>query len=269
MRFSTCTVRAGPTEGLDLIEAAQADSEAEAVNALKEAAGILAGLDADFLKNLPQDLKADAKFSGFQLANGPLDREVGDSAAAVLGGLGRAFESLDAKAAAAAARGLADAAAGLPPKSSERARFGRRLAAFAGPLRSGDCEELKQVARALSAAGKSIAEGAEEKPVTPPSPESKVLKFGNLQVELTRQKAFGGVVVAFVFGFLCARLTAGLQSIEPDSMQYANDSASALAQSLRVTLLAAGWSCTAMSAFSAVGLLALGLQMKGKGEDSS
>lgn len=71
--------------------------------------------------------------------------QVGDSAAAVLGGLGRAFESLDVKAAAAAARGLADAAAGLAPKSSERARFGRRLASFAGPLRSGDCEELKQV----------------------------------------------------------------------------------------------------------------------------
>ena len=71
--------------------------------------------------------------------------QVGDSAAAVLGSLGRAFESLDARAAAAAARGLADAAAALPPKSSERARFGRRLGSFAGPLRSGDCEELKQV----------------------------------------------------------------------------------------------------------------------------
>lgn len=40
------------------------------------------------------------------------------------------------------------------------------------------------------------------------------------------------------------------------------------AQSLRLTLLAAGWSCTAMSAVSAVGLLALGLQLKAKEVES-
>lgn len=73
--------------------------------------------------------------------------QVGDSAAAVLSSLGRAFEALDVKAAASAAGRLAEAASGLPPKSSQRARFGQRLAAFAGPLRSGDKEELKKVRR--------------------------------------------------------------------------------------------------------------------------
>lgn len=71
--------------------------------------------------------------------------QVGDSAAQVLGSLGRAFEALDVKAAAAAAGQLEGAARALPPGSSQRARLGQRLTAFAGPLKSGDKQELKKV----------------------------------------------------------------------------------------------------------------------------
>ncbi|GAQ91681.1 hypothetical protein KFL_008340010 [Klebsormidium nitens] len=147
-----------------------AESDTKALEAIRDGASALAALDAGFLKTLPQDLQADAKYSGFQLANGPLDREVGDAAAQVLGNLGRAFEALDVKAAAAAAGKLEGAARALPAGSSQRARLGQRLTAFAGPLRSGDKQELKKVANALSTAGQLLAAGAEQKPV-PDAPQ--------------------------------------------------------------------------------------------------
>jgi hypothetical protein len=77
--------------------------------------------------------------------------------------------------------------------------------------------------RLLSAS--SVSPAAEEQPE-----ETRMLKFGELQVELTSDKANIGAAIGVAFGILSWQLGQGVQSIPESSLQYANDNALLLAK---------------------------------------
>lgn len=125
--------------------------------------------------------------------------------------------------------------------------------------------ELQQISKVMNRVGKLLSaspvtqEASEE-----PKQETKVLKFGELQVELTADKAYIGAVVGFVFGILSWQVSQGIQSIPESSLEYANDNAVLLAKSLRGVLLAIFYSSTVLSGFTSIGLVLLAGQLKSK-----
>lgn len=119
----------------------------------------------------------------------------------------------------------------------------------------------------MNAAGKllsasSISATTEEQPKT----ETRMFKFGELQVEVTSEKANIGAAIGFVFGILSWQIAQGIQSIPESSLEYANDNALLLAKSLRGALLAVFYSSTILSVFTTIGLLLLGRQLKSEGK---
>ncbi|KAB1202517.1 hypothetical protein CJ030_MR8G022032 [Morella rubra] len=125
--------------------------------------------------------------------------------------------------------------------------------------------ELQKIAKVMITTGRllsasSVSPTAEEQPKV----ETKMLKFGELQVELTSDKANIGAVIAFGFGILSWQLAQGIESTPESALQYANENALLLAKSLRGTLLALCYSASILSGFTAVGLVLLGRQLKPK-----
>ncbi|KAL5996835.1 hypothetical protein ACLOJK_007757 [Asimina triloba] len=159
----------------------------------------------------------------------------------------------------------------LPSVISLTDTFGRRLVSagrrFEGMGQYGQ-GELQKIAKAMVKAGKLLSArpviATDEQPKT----ESRVLKFGDLQVELTPERANIGAAIGFVFGILSWQLAQGIQSIPESSLEYANDNALLLAKSLRGALLALGYSSTALSACTAVGLFLLARQLGADGEST-
>ncbi|PIN19971.1 hypothetical protein CDL12_07362 [Handroanthus impetiginosus] len=90
------------------------------------------------------------------------------------------------------------------------------------------------------------------------------MQFGELQVELTPEKAYIGAVIGFIFAILSWQVSRGIESIPESSLEYANDNALLLAKSLRGALLALFYSSTILSGFAAVGLVLLAGQLKSK-----
>ncbi|TYI47828.1 hypothetical protein E1A91_D13G201500v1 [Gossypium mustelinum] len=126
---------------------------------------------------------------------------------------------------------------------------------------------IDEIAKAVNAAGKllsasSISATTEEQPKT----ETRMFKFGELQVEVTSEKANIGAAIGFVFGILSWQIAQGIQSIPESSLEYANDNALLLAKSLRGALLAVFYSSTILSVFTTIGLLLLGRQLKSEGK---
>uniref|UniRef100_A0A2N9JBV4 Uncharacterized protein n=1 Tax=Fagus sylvatica TaxID=28930 RepID=A0A2N9JBV4_FAGSY len=124
--------------------------------------------------------------------------------------------------------------------------------------------ELQKIAKVMITTGRllsasSVSPAAEEQPE-----ETRMLKFGELQVELTSDKANIGAAIGIAFGILSWQLGQGVQSILESSLQYANDNALLLAKSLRGALLALCYSSAVLSAFTSVGLVILGRQLKSK-----
>ncbi|RZC52118.1 hypothetical protein C5167_020540 [Papaver somniferum] len=119
-----------------------------------------------------------------------------------------------------------------------------------------------QIAKAMIKAGQllsasAVTSASDEEPKT-----ERMLKFGNLQVELTATKANIGAAIAFVFGIICWQLSQGIQSTPESSLQYANNNALLLGKSLRGALLALCYSSTILSGFSTIGLILLARQLK-------
>lgn len=124
---------------------------------------------------------------------------------------------------------------------------------------------MVKIAKAMLMCGKLLAEiGGSTATDEEPKMEARMLKFGNLQVELTADKAYIGAVIGLIYALISWQLTQGIQSIPESSLQYANDNALLLAKSLRGTLLALGYASTILSVFAAVGLVFLGGQLKPK-----
>eukprot|EP00850_Spirogloea_muscicola_P003441 SM000014S00229 [mRNA] locus=s14:36094:37574:- [translate_table: standard] len=209
-------------------------------------------LDGDFLGALPADLQVDLRDAGFALSNGPVEREVGGEAASALKRLGGALESATTAAAAAAAAELAASAAALPEGSSQRAALGRRLTAAGQKfslMGSYGAGEVAALAKAFQAAGREVAAGCTEPP-PPPAPSSpRVLKFGDLQLDLTRGSALGGAAASAVISALVWQLKAGVGGGGGDPGQLTG----------ALDVLGSGLSFLAL--VTAVGLVVLGLQL--------
>ncbi|KAJ6291982.1 hypothetical protein OIU76_023971 [Salix suchowensis] len=125
--------------------------------------------------------------------------------------------------------------------------------------------ELQKIAKTMITTGKllsasSVPTATDEEP----KKETRVLKFGDLQIEITPLKANIGAVIGLVFGILSWELAQGIQSSPESSLEYANDNALLLAKSLRGTLLALCYSSTLLSACTTVGLLFLARQVKSR-----
>ncbi|KAF2947614.1 hypothetical protein DAI22_02g381900 [Oryza sativa Japonica Group] len=117
------------------------------------------------------------------------------------------------------------------------------------------------IAETMSKTGKLLS----KRPVVQSEVEAmkvkRKLKFLELEFELTAEKANIGAAVGLVFGFLSWQLARGIQNIPDGSMQYANDNALQMAKSLKVSLLVLGYTSTALSVFTSIGLLLLAQQI--------
>ncbi|KAH9728144.1 hypothetical protein KPL70_008915 [Citrus sinensis] len=122
-----------------------------------------------------------------------------------------------------------------------------------------------QIAKAMTAAGKLLSASSISTTIDEqPKKETRLLKFGELQVEVTPEKAYIGAAIGFVFGILSWELGQGIQSTPESSLQYANDNALLLAKSLRGALLAACYSSTLLSVCTVIGLFLYGRQLASK-----
>ncbi|TYJ01975.1 hypothetical protein E1A91_A13G192800v1 [Gossypium mustelinum] len=209
-------------------------------------------LPSDYFSQLPNDLRLDC---GMELGKTLLN-------------LSRAWESADTSTSYTLASKVPLLANSLT--DSAKSAFGRRLVAAGrrfqamGQYGQG---ELQKIAKAMNAAGKllsasSMSATTEEQPKT----ETRMFKFGELQVEVTSEKANIGAAIGFVFGILSWQIAQGIQSIPESSLEYANDNALLLAKSLRGALLAVFYSSTILSVFTTFGLLLLGRQLKSEGK---
>nr|CAD1830866.1 unnamed protein product [Ananas comosus var. bracteatus] len=199
-------------------------------------------LPPDFLSALPGDLRLDLNDAAFDLSNGPVLEECGKEVGELLLNLSRAWELADTRTSNSIATQL---------PSIESYLMGNRLAN--AWCRLG--EDLRPWGNMVKESCKGAITDEE------PKKESKILKFGEIEFELTPAKANIGAAVGFFFGILSWELTQGVQSIPESSLQYANDNALILAKSLRGALLVLCYSSTFLSAFASVGLLLLARQV--------
>ncbi|XP_011620355.1 uncharacterized protein LOC18426006 isoform X2 [Amborella trichopoda] len=203
-------------------------------------------LPPDYFSQLPGDLRIDLNDAAFDLSNGPVLDECGQELGEMLLNLSRAWELADAQ-----------TSCSIATLGKRFLAAGRRFETM-GQYGQG---ELQKIAKAMAKAGKALTAGPVLTTNETPTKESRMFKFGELQVALTPEKANIGAAIGFVFGIISWELSQGISSIPESSLQYANDNALLLAKSLRGALLALGYSCTALSAFSAIGLLLLARQL--------
>jgi len=248
---------------VQFVRAAQSSTKSENVaddqleitkQRLRELSESLA-LSANYLERLPSDLRVDLKDAAFALSSGALNSECGEQAGDLLMQLSKACERGDTQAFAASARQLPTLVDKLSNESSSQFVGGRFIRAGRYFTATGQYEggELEKIGKALIAAGEAFTRGkppVAEKPIS----TAREFKFGDLQVDITAQRAYVGAAFSLVFGLLSWQLTSGLQN-----QSDANDNALTLATSLRGTLLSAGYLCTALSAFTMVGLIILGI----------
>ncbi|POO02944.1 LOW protein: ammonium transporter 1-like protein [Trema orientale] len=206
-------------------------------------------LPQDYFTQLPRDLRLDLNDAAFDLSNGPVVDECGLELGETLLNLSRAWEKADTSTSHTLVSKL--------PKLEKRFQA-------MGQYGQGELQKIAEVmittGRRLSAS--SVSSVTDEQPKT----ESRMFKFGELQVEVTSDKANIGAAISLVFGILSWQIAQGIQSIPESSLQYANDNALLLAKSLRGALLAAFYASTVLSVSTSVGLVLLGRQLKSKGK---
>ncbi|KAH1229863.1 hypothetical protein GmHk_10G029489 [Glycine max] len=118
---------------------------------------------------------------------------------------------------------------------------------------------MAKIAKAVIAAGRALSASSTSAVIVEElKEETRVLKFGELQVEITPDKANIGAVIGLVFGILSWEVAQGIQNIPDSSLQYANDNALLLAKSLKGALLAIFYSSTFLSALPRWDLFYLG-----------
>ncbi|XP_016463523.1 uncharacterized protein LOC107786553 [Nicotiana tabacum] len=221
-------------------------------------------LPADYFSQLPRDLRLDLNDAAFDLSNGPIKDECGEEVGETLLNISRAWERADTSTSTALVNRLPLLVGSL--SGYQKSALGRRLLSAGrrfqsmGQYGEGEVQKIAKVmiktGRLLSASPVSGITGEE------PKQQTRTFKFGELQVELTPGKAYVGAGIAFIFGLLSWKLSQGVESIQESSLQYANDNALLLAKSLRGVLLVMSYSSTILSAFSTVGLILLGGQLK-------
>ncbi|OAY42010.1 uncharacterized protein LOC110622219 [Manihot esculenta] len=223
-------------------------------------------LPSEYLEQLPRDLRLDLNDAAFDLSNGPVIDECGQELGELLLNLARAWELADTSTSRALANKLPTLEGTLT--NNAKAAFGKRLVSAGRRFQSmGQYGqgEMQKIAQAMITTGKLLS--ASSTPTTrddEPKNETRVFKFGELQVAVTPEKANIGAVIGIAFGILSWELAQGIQSIPESSLQYANDNALLLAKSLRGALLVVFYSSAILSAFTSVGLFLLGRQLKSK-----
>ncbi|OMO96049.1 Exosome complex component CSL4 [Corchorus olitorius] len=189
-------------------------------------------LPSDYFSQLPGDLRLDLNDAAFDLSNGPVIDQCGLELGETLLNLSRAWELADTSTSHKLASKLPTLGSSLT--GSAKSAFGKRLLAAGrrfqamGQYGQG---ELQKIAKAMTAAGKllsasSVSTTTDEQPKT----ETRMFKFGELQVEVSSEKANIGAAIGFVFGILSWQIAQGIQSIPESSLEYANDNALLLAK---------------------------------------
>ncbi|KAK4385803.1 hypothetical protein Sango_2704300 [Sesamum angolense] len=212
-------------------------------------------LPADYFQQLPRDLRLDLNDAAFDLSNGAVRDECGEELGETLLNISRAWEAADTSTSANLVSKLPLLAGSFTSKS--KSALGKRLVSASRRFQS-----MGQYGQGKLLSARPVTEVDTEEP----KQETRMLKFGDLQVELTPEKAYVGAVIGFIFGILSWQISQGIRSIPESSLEYANDSALLLAKSLRGALLALFYSSTVLSAFATFGLVLLGGQLKSKGK---
>ncbi|XP_061342593.1 uncharacterized protein LOC133288789 [Gastrolobium bilobum] len=219
-------------------------------------------LPPDYFAQLPRDLRLDLNDAAFDLSNGPILDECGQELGETLLNLSRAWELADTSTSHSLAAKLPLIEANL--SGTAKSALGKRLVSAGRRFQSmgqyGQGEPQK-IAKSMIAAGRALSASSTAAIDEQPKEETRMLKFGDLQVELTPDKANIGAVIGFVFGILSWEIAQGIQNIPESSLEYANDNALQLAKSLRGALLALFYTSTILSAFTMVGLVLLGIQL--------
>ncbi|KAL6132475.1 hypothetical protein ACLB2K_064718 [Fragaria x ananassa] len=222
-------------------------------------------LPPDYFAKLPNDLRLDLNDAAFDLSNGKIIDECGQELGETLLNLSRAWEVADTSTSHSLASKIPD----LEVSLTDNAKSGNnRLITWEA---FGFCWKKVPVygtiAKTMTAAGKLLsATPTSAMTDEEPKNESRMLKFGDLQLELTSEKATIGAIISFAFGILSWQLAQGVQNIPENSLQYANDNALLLAKSLRGALLAACYSSAVLYGFTTFGLILLGRQLKSSKE---
>ncbi|KAL9341805.1 hypothetical protein Peur_065130 [Populus x canadensis] len=220
-------------------------------------------LPPDYFQQLPRDLRLDLNDAAFDLSNGPVLDECGKELGELLLNLSRAWELGDTSTSQALASNLPMLESSLT--NNAKSAFGKRLVSAGRRFQSmGQYGqgELQKIAQTMITTGKLLS--ASSIPMETDEElkkETKVFKFGELQVEITPQRANIGAVIGLVFGIVSWELAQGIQSIPESSLEYANDNALLLAKSLRGALLALCYSSAFLSACTTVALFLLARQL--------
>uniref|UniRef100_A0A803R622 LOW protein: ammonium transporter 1-like protein n=1 Tax=Cannabis sativa TaxID=3483 RepID=A0A803R622_CANSA len=225
-------------------------------------------LSQDYFSQLPRDLRLDLNDAAFDLSNGPVIDECGLELGETLLNLSRAWEKADTSTSHSLVSKLPKLEESLT--NNAKSAFGKRLVSAGRRFQSmGQYGqgELQKIAKLMITTGKCLSDSSMSTVIVEqPKNDSRMLKFGELQVELTASKANIGAAISLVFGILSWEIAQGVQNIPESSLQYANDNALMLAKSLRGTLLAVFYSSTVLSGFTSVGLVLLARQLNSKEE---
>ncbi|XP_031736210.1 uncharacterized protein LOC101217511 isoform X3 [Cucumis sativus] len=222
-------------------------------------------LSRDYFEKLPRDLRLDLNDAAFDLSNGPVVDECGQEMGEILLNLSRAWEAADTSTSHALVSKFPTLVQSLT--DNYKSGFGKRLISAGRRFQSmGQYGqgELQKIAEVMNTTGKLLSALSTPKVAEEPKIETRMFKFGELQVELTAEKANIGAAIGFVFGVISWQLSQGVQSVSESSLQYANENALLLAKSLRGALLAVSYSSAVLSAFTTVGLILLARQLKSK-----
>ncbi|CAL0321044.1 unnamed protein product [Lupinus luteus] len=223
-------------------------------------------LPSDYFAKLPRDLRLDLNDAAFDLSKGPILDECGQELGQILLNLSRAWEIADTSTSHSLVSKLPIVEANL--SGTAKSALGKRLVSAGRRFQSmgqyGQGEAQK-ISKAMIAAGKALSASSTSAEIDEqPKEETRMFKFGELQVEITPDKANIGAVIGIAFAILSWEIAQGIQNIPESSLQYANNNALLLAKSLRVALLSIFYSSTFLSAFTVVGLVLLGIQLKSK-----
>ncbi|XP_076884663.1 uncharacterized protein LOC143533923 [Bidens hawaiensis] len=221
-------------------------------------------LPSDYFSQLPRDLRLDLNDAAFDLSNGPVLEQCGQELGTILLNISRAWESADTSTSTALVNNLPSLVNSL--SSNKKSALGKRLISAGRRFQSmGQYGqgELQRISKAMISTGKLLSSTPVTEEVNEESKaETRMFKFGELQVELTREKAYIGAVIGFVYGIISWELSQGIQNIPESTFQYANDNASLIGQSLRGTLLVLFYGSTVLSVFATIGLVLLSRELK-------
>ncbi|XP_072084249.1 uncharacterized protein [Arachis hypogaea] len=189
-------------------------------------------LPSDYFAQLPRDLRLDLNDAAFDLSNGPVLDECGQELGEILLNITRAWERADTSASYSLLTKLPSMEENLT--GSARSALGKRLVSAGRRFQSmgqyGQGEPQK-IAKAMITAGKALSAISTSARIDEqPKEAARMLKFGELQLEITPDNANIGAVIGVVFGILSFEIAKGIENIPESSLQYANDNALLLAK---------------------------------------